>query len=147
MAKPFDQIDECLFLLLRAVEENGTERRGIAVHLPDLQTAGIVTLGVILDRHGTITVLQQHEVEQLAAGPPVAVHERMDVLEHRMESGRLEQRMRAAPAQHVDQDLQVVTNLQRVRGLDSGGGDPRQIAIGTERAAGERLEIQCGHLV
>ena len=71
----------------------------------------------------------------------------MDVLEHRMESGRLEQRMRAAPVQHVDQDLQVVTNLQRVRGLDSGGGDPRQIAIGTERAAGERLEIQCGHLV
>ena len=87
-----DQIDERVFLLFHAVEEHGTERHGIAVHLPGLQTAGIVALGVILDRHGTIAVLQQHEIEQLAAGPPVAVHERVDVLEHRMEADARTQR-------------------------------------------------------
>ena len=84
-----DQIDERVFLLFHAVEEHRTERHGIAVHLPGLQTAGIVALGVILDRHGTIAVLQQHEIKQLAAGPPVAVHERVDVLEHRMEPAAL----------------------------------------------------------
>ena len=48
-------------------------------------------------------MLQQHEIEQLAAGPPVAVHERVDVLEHRMEAGGPEQRMSAARVQPVDQ--------------------------------------------
>ena len=97
-----------LALLFHAVEEHETERHGIAVHLPGLQTAGIVALGVILDRHGTIAVLQQHEIEQLAAGPPVAVHERMNILEHRMEAGGPEQRMSAARVQPVDQGPQVV---------------------------------------
>lgn len=77
----------------------------------------------------------------------ISIHEWMDVLEHRVETGGPEQRMRCAAIQPVDQGSQIVADLQRVRGLDSGGGDPRQIAIRTERAAGERLEIQCGHLV
>ena len=136
-----------MFLLFHAVKEHGTERHGIAIHLPGLQTAGIVALGVILDRHGTIAVLQQHEIEQLAAGPPVAVHERVDVLEHRMEAGGPEQRMSAARVQPVDQGPQVVADLQRVGGLDAGRGDPRQITVGAERAAGERLEVQRRHLM
>ena len=90
---------------------------------------------------------EQYEVEQLASRPAVAVHERVDVLEHRVKSGRLEQRVRVASVQSVDQGSQVVADLQRVRGLDPGRGDPGQVAVGTERAAGERLEIQRGHLV
>ena len=71
----------------------------------------------------------------------------MDVLEHRVETGGPEQRMRCAAIQPVDQGSQVVADLQRVRGLDTGRGGPRQITVRAERAAGERLEIQRGHLM
>ena len=55
--------------------------------------------------------------------------------------------MRCAAIQPVDQGSQVVADLQRVRGLDTGRGGPRQITVRAERAAGERLEIQRGHLM
>ncbi|VUX63533.1 Uncharacterised protein [Bifidobacterium pseudocatenulatum] len=64
-----------------------------------------------------------------------------------MKTGGLEQRVHVASVQPVDQGLQVVADLQRVCGLDAGRGDPRQITVGTERATGERLEIQRGHFV
>ena len=71
----------------------------------------------------------------------------MDVLEHRMEGGRLEQRMYAAVTQTIDQRLQVVLNVQRVGGLDLGRGDPRLISVGAKRATGERLQVQCRHFM
>ena len=147
MTEPFDKVDERAFLLFHAVEQDGAERFGITVDLPGFETPGINTSGVMLDRHGTVSVLQQHEVEQLPAGPAVAVHEWMDVFEHRMERRGLEQRVRVASVQPVDQGLQVVMDLQRVGGLDAGRGDSRQISVRTERAACERLQVQCGHLV
>lgn len=86
-AQPLDQIDDRAFLMLHAVKENGTERCGIAVHLPGLQAARIGASRIMFNGHGTISMLNQHEVEQLTAGPPVAVHERMDVLEHPVRHG------------------------------------------------------------
>lgn len=71
----------------------------------------------------------------------------MDVLEHRMEAGNPEQRMRATAIQPVDQGVQVIADLQRIGGLDTSRGDPRQITVRAECAAGERLEIQRGHLM
>ena len=47
---------------------------------------------IVFDGCGTVSVPQQHEVEQLTASPPIAIHERMDVLEHRMEADARAQR-------------------------------------------------------
>ena len=38
-------------------------------------------------------------------------------------------------------------DLQRIGGLNTGRGDPHQITVRTERAEGERLKIQRGHLM
>ena len=92
MTEPFDKVDERAFLLFHAVEQDGAERFGITVDLPGFETPGVNTSGVMLDRHGTVSVPQQHEVEQLTASPPIAIHERMDVLEHRMEADARAQR-------------------------------------------------------
>lgn len=66
-AQPLDQIDESAFLLFHAVKESGAERRGISVHLPRLQTVRVGPARVIFDGHGTVSVPEQYEVEQLAA--------------------------------------------------------------------------------
>ena len=62
--------------------------------------------------HGPVAGSHEHEIQNLSPGSSVAVREWMDVLEHRVESGSLEDRVVFGTVHRVHERFHVLVDFK-----------------------------------
>lgn len=72
----------------------------------------IIPVGVVFNRHGRVTVGEEHEIEQLARGAPIAPGERCDGVERQMGHNGFHNRMHRRGLHCCDKQPHIINRLR-----------------------------------